>query len=235
MNKHLLAPSALAFLVLTVAACDNDPGKGKAKATVSEPAQTASVTNATAAVPSAAAAPGVAPTAGPTAGTGKFVFSQTGSRVEWTGAKITGKHDGTFEAFTGAVNLVDGAPEKSSVTVEIDTSTLKTDPQQLTDHLKSKDFFDVAKFPKAKFTSTAVKAGGEKGATHTITGNLELHGVTKGITFPATIKVEGDDVKVNAEFVINRKDFSLVYPGKPNDLIKDDVAIKLTIDAKKAQ
>lgn len=230
MKRHtapLLALSAL--FALSVAACDNDPGKDKAKATVSEPAQTASVTNA-APAPSAASSA----VAAPAAASGKYAFSQAGSKVEWTGAKITGKHDGSFEAFTGTVNLVDGAPEKSSVTVEIDTTTLKSDPQQLVDHLKSKDFFDVQKFPKAKFTSTAIKAGGEKGATHTVTGNLELHGVTKGITFPATIKVEGDDVKVNAEFVINRKDFNLVYPGKPNDLIKDDVAIKLTIDAKKA-
>ncbi len=213
---RLVTLSALALAVL--AACDNDPGKAKAKATVSEPAQAVSVTNA-------AASPA----------TGKFVFSQAGSKVEWTGAKITAKHDGSFEGFTGTVNLVDNAPEKSNVTVDIDTSTLKVEPQKLTDHLKSKDFFDVATYPKAKFTSTSVKAGGEKGATHTITGNLELHGVNKGITFPATIKVEGNDVKVNAEFVISRKDFSLVYPGMPNDLIKDEVAIKLTIDAKKAQ
>lgn len=226
MNKlaiaQLLAASALAVSVL--AACDNDPAKDKVKATVSEPAQTASVTAASAATPTAAGATAT-----------RYVFSQVGSKVEWTGAKITAKHEGRFEAFTGTVNLVDGAPEKSSVNVDIDTTTLKTDPQKLTDHLKGKDFFDVATYPKAKFTSTAVKAGGEKGATHTVTGNLELHGVTKGITFPATIKVQGDDVTVNAEFVINRKDFSLVYPGMPNDLIKDEVAIKLTIAAKKAQ
>jgi polyisoprenoid-binding protein YceI len=229
MNKLTLAPLFLA-VVTSLAACDNDPAKDKSKATVSEPAPVVSVAAAT-----ASAAPAAASAAAPVAaGTGKFVFSQAGSKVEWTGAKITAKHEGSFEGFTGTVNLVEGAPEKSTVTVEIDTATLKTDPQKLADHLKSKDFFDVAKFPKAKFTSTAVKAGGDKGATHTVTGNLELHGVTKGITFPATIKVEGDSVKVNAEFAINRKDFTLVYPGMPNDLIKDEVAIKLTIDAKKA-
>jgi len=99
--------------------------------------------------------------------------------------------------------------------------------------LKSPDFFDVEKFPKAKFVSTAIKAGGDNGATHTVTGNLELHGVTKAITFPAQIKVDPDAVSVVAEFSINRKDFSIVYPGMPDDLIKDDVLLKLSLHAKK--
>ena len=88
---------------------------------------------------------------------------------------------------------------------------------------------DVAKFPKASFASTSIKAGGEKGASHTVTGNLTLHGVTKSITFPATIKTTGTGIDADAEFAINRKDFGLVYAGKPDDLIRDDVVIKLTI------
>jgi len=68
-----------------------------------------------------------------------------------------------------------------------------------------------------------------------VTGNLELHGVTKSITFPATITVQGDTVAVKAEFAINRKDFGIVYPGKPDDLIKDDVLLRLNISAKKSQ
>jgi len=120
------------------------------------------------------------------------------------------------------------------VNAEIDIASLSIEPTKLAGHLKSPDFFDAEKFPKAKFTSTAIKAGGENGATHTVSGNLELHGVAKGITFPAKIKVDADQVSVDAEFAINRKDFSIVYPGMPDDLIKDDVLIKLALHAKKA-
>jgi polyisoprenoid-binding protein YceI len=67
-----------------------------------------------------------------------------------------------------------------------------------------------------------------------VTGNLQLHGVTKSITFPATIKTSGDAVDVDAEFAINRKDFGVVYPGMPDDLIKDDILLHLQIHAKKA-
>lgn len=129
--------------------------------------------------------------------------------------------------------MPDGDLTKAQVKVELDTASITTDTERLTGHLKSDAFFDVTKFPKSTFTSTAIKAGGDKGATHTVTGNLELHGVTKSITFPATIKVVGEGIEVDSEFAINRKDFQLTYPGKPDDLIKDDVLLKLKVRGKK--
>ena len=71
-----------------------------------------------------------------------------------------------------------------------------------------------------------------KGATHTITGNFDLHGVKKSISFPATIQRRLRLMfQLNAEFSINRKDFGIDYPGKADDLIRDGVVIKLTIKA----
>lgn len=203
----------LTLAALGVAGCDNDPAKGKATATVAE-----AVT---------------APSSATSAGT-KYAFSAADSKLSFTGAKVTRKHDGSFGAFTGTIQLVDNNPEKSSVRVDVDMSSLSSDDPKLTGHLKSPDLFDTAKFPKANFVSTSVKAGGEKGATHTVTGNLELHGVSKSISFPATIKAHGDGVDVDAEFAINRKDFGVVYPGMPDDLIKDEIVIKLQVRSKKA-
>lgn len=207
--------AATLVLGLAVAGCNNDPGKDKAKATVSEPATTAQ-----AVTPSGAAA--------------HYAFSQADSKVNWVGAKVTRKHDGSFGTFNGKVDVIDNDATKSTVTIDIDTASILADDPKLTGHLKTPDLFDVAKFPHAKFTSTSIKAGGENGATHTITGNLELHGVTKAISFPATIKLAGDSVDADAEFAINRKDFGIVYPGMPDDLIKDQVLIKLSIHAKKS-
>jgi len=104
--------------------------------------------------------------------------------VEWTGAKVTGKHEGSFTGFTGAIDVVDGAVEKSRVTVDIDTNTLTTDQEKLVCHLKSPDFFDVAKCPKATFVSTSIVAGGEKGGVAHHHRNLELHGVKKSDQLP---------------------------------------------------
>jgi len=220
-TSNVLASVFLALGVASIAltGCD-DPAKGKAKATTGE----AVTTTSQSAVATGAAAQG----------TVKYTFDQSTSKVSFVGSKVTGKHDGGFGAFKGTVDVVDGAPEKSKVDVQIDADSITTDTEKLTGHLKSPDFFDTAKNPKATFVSTEIKKGGDKGATDTVTGNLTIKGITKSVTFPATINVAGDNASLDAEFSINRRDFSLNYPGKPNDLIRDDVLIKLSIKAKKA-
>jgi polyisoprenoid-binding protein YceI len=211
---HDIVRFGSALLLLSSVACDNNPSKGKTQAVATEALATASV---------AAAAAGA-----------KYAFSNADSKLEFVGAKVTRKHDGSFKTFSGTVNLVDADPTKSSVSVTIDVGSIQTDEEKLTGHLKSPDLLDVGKFPQATFSSTAIKAGGEKGATHTVTGNLQIHGVTKSISFPATIKTGADAVDLDAEFAIDRKDFGIVYPGMPDDLIKDDVLLKLQVHAKKA-
>ncbi len=220
-------PALVALLALLALASCDDPAKGKSAAKVADPTPSAS-----AAAVDTAAKP-TDPAAKP-ATAGKFTFSAADSKIAFVGSKVTGKHDGGFGTFSGTLQLVDGNPEKSSVSVEIDATSLTTDAEKLTAHLKSPDFFDTAKHPKIAFKSTAVKPGGDKGATHTLTGNLDLHGVSKAISFPAKLEIKPDGVNVDAEFTFNRKDFGINYAGKANDLIRDDVVVKLTIRAKKA-
>jgi len=119
----------------------------------------------------------------------KYLITPQNSKVEFVGSKVTGKHDGSFGDFSGQIDYA-GSPEQSRVSITMKTESLTTDTPDLTKHLKTADFFDVAKFPEASFVSTAIKAGGDKGASHTVTGNLTLHGVTKTVTFPATISDE---------------------------------------------
>ena len=102
------------------------------------------------------------------------------------------------------------------------------DDDRLTGHLKSPDFFDVQQFPVATFTATTIE---QSGAPQKVTGNLDLHGVKKSVSFPANIRVANDAVTVKAEFAINRRDFNINYPGMPNDLIRDNVVLKLDIKA----
>lgn len=211
MRIQALAIAPLCFALL---ACDSNPAEGKPVATVNEAVQAAPAASSTGAV--------------------KLTFSNAGSKVDYVGAKVTRKHDGSFGVFSGTIDWVDASPEKSAVKVEIDTASITADDPKLTSHLKTPDLLDVEKYPKASFESTSIKVGGEGGASHTITGNFTLHGVTKSITFPAKVSGQADAVDVDAEFAINRKDFGVVYPGMPDDLIKDDVLIKLQIRAKKS-
>ena len=156
------------------------------------------------------------------------------SKVLFTGSKVTGKHEGGFNKFSGAIELVNGKAEESSVKVDIETNSVFTDTDGLTKHLQTGDFFEVEKFPKASFASTKIVPDASKGANaFTVTGDLELRGVRKSITFPATIVVSPTDVAVNTDFSINRKDFGIVYAGKADDLIRDDVVIKLDLKAQR--
>jgi len=211
--------SVILSLVIFAASCA-DPAANKPKAQTSEPTANNTATNTANTTPLAT-----------TAGT-ELAITPENSKVEFTGSKVTGKHDGGFKQFKGAITLVGDKPEASSVTVVIDTPSVYTDTDGLTKHLQTADFFEVGKFPKATFTSTKIEPDPAKGAGNFIvTGELDLHGVKKTVTFPAEINITPDAVTVNAEFTINRKDFGIVYAGKADDLIRDDVVIKLTLKA----
>jgi polyisoprenoid-binding protein YceI len=164
-----------------------------------------------------------------------LVISPENSKVEFVAAKVTRSHNASFKLFGGAINLVGSSVQDSRVTIDIDTASVVTDEGDLTKHLKTPDFFDVARYPKATFSSTKIEPSSAAGATHNVTGNFELHGIKKSITFPAIIQVVPDSVSVDADFAINRKDFGLLFPGKADDLIRDGVVIKLTLKVPRAK
>lgn len=117
------------------------------------------------------------------------------------------------------------------VEVDIDATTIWADNEKLTNHLKSADFFDVETYPEASFRSTGITRTADG---YEVTGNLTLHGVTKGISFPATLTKTLETVTAEAEFVIKRFDFGIAYKGKADDLIRDEVVIRLAITASHA-
>jgi polyisoprenoid-binding protein YceI len=149
------------------------------------------------------------------------------SSVGFVGRKLTDDHEGSFGGLEGTAQLKGYRPSELKVTIQ--TASVSSDHPKLTNHLKGADFFNTAKYPTARFASTKIRPGGEGAATHTITGELSLLAVTKRITFPATIVVTDAGATGLAEFKINRKDFGIVYPGRPDDLIADEVLLKLNL------
>lgn len=142
------------------------------------------------------------------------------STVEWVGAKVTGDHSGGFKVVKGSAQIDNGA--LISLDAEIDINSMFSDSDRLTGHLLSKDFFEAKKFPTAVFSSTKIENG-------TITGILDMRMVKKEISFPATITVKDQRVDIQSEFTINRRLWGINYDGKANNLIKDDVLIKLNV------
>ena len=197
--------------LMILSAC-SDPASDKTKAVTSEAAPVAS---------QPATAQGQ-----------KYVITPQNSQIAFVGSKVTGSHNGSFGDFSGQIDY-NGTPEQSRVNINIKSESITTDTPDLTKHLKTADFFDVAKFPESTFVSTAIKAGGDGGASHTVTGNLTLHGVTKSVTFPATINVTPEVATVDSTFSINRKDFGINYAGAADNAIRDNVVMTLKIRASK--
>ena len=138
---------------------------------------------------------------------------------------------GSITGVTGTVTLNEKDITKSSVNATIDTNTLTTNNDARDKHLKSPDFFDVAKNPQIVFKSTSLTNTGGK---LQLTGDLTLGGVTKSVTFdvdgpapPQTAK----DGKVRSGFSatgkLKRTDFNF-GPKFSAPVLGDDV--KFTID-----
>lgn len=151
------------------------------------------------------------------------------SKIGFIGAKVTEDHPGVFTDFDGRIDYSGTQP--ASINFTIKPGSADTKIEKLNAHLKSADFFDVAKYPEATFVSNSVRAiqGDPAGNTHEVCGVLTLHGASKDVCFPAKVDVTPDGVHATADFKINRHDWGVSYKGAADNLIKDDVAIQLDL------
>lgn len=117
---------------------------------------------------------------------------------------------GGFKEFTGSAGYDSASSQLTSVSVEIDTTSIWTNEPSggLTRHLQQEDFFDVRQHPTASFASTSVIHSG--GDQYEITGDFTLLGTTKPISFPATASVDGENVTLAAEFTFDRTEWGMV-------------------------
>jgi polyisoprenoid-binding protein YceI len=123
---------------------------------------------------------------------------------------------GEFTKVSGTVTFSADNLADSKVEATIDVASLHTHDEQRDAHLKSADFFDVAKYPEIKFVSKSIEPHGQ--GEYKMKGDLTIHGVTKEVT----LDVEGPTPEVKdpwgntkagatATVKINRKDFGLVW------------------------
>ncbi len=121
---------------------------------------------------------------------------------------------GRFDSFSGEFTYDPAKPEASTVSVTIDTGSVNSNHAERDKHLRSPDFLNVEKFPKATFVSKKIVLDDDKDEFD-IVGDLTLNGVTKSITIEVDKVGEGKDpwggyrAGFSGDTEINLKDFNI--------------------------
>ncbi len=144
---------------------------------------------------------------------------------------------GKFKAFDGNFTLDEKTGKLTRLEGVVDTASIDTDIQKRDDHLRSADFFDVAKYPQMKFVMT--KFTPLKNGKAKVSGNLTIKNTTKPVTFDAEISkavqdMAGDTrVGISLSSQINRKDFGLNWNKALEAggfVVGDDVKINVELE-----
>ena len=127
--------------------------------------------------------------------------------------------EGKFKIFQGEVNSkTESDFTNAVVNFTADASSINTEDAKRDGHLKSPDFFDVAKYPNITFKGTSMKPDGKGKTSYILEGDLTMHGVTKKVVLNAigaakTVKDPYGNIKYGFKVTgtINRKDYGLAW------------------------
>ena len=168
-----------------------------------------------------------------------FIIDTKESVVTWKGSSVEGAHTGYAYISKGELMIENG--QLMGGTVEIDMNKTEgpghASDNNLINHLKGPDFFDVKKFPFSTIVIT--KVASIDGENKKVTGNLTIKSITHPVTFPAKIEVKGGIVTANSNLVIDRTKWDVRYnSGKFYDnladkTISDSIEFQIKIVAKK--
>lgn len=143
----------------------------------------------------------------------KFTVDANATTLAWVAKKVTGQHNGTIKVSGGDITL-DGTKVKSgNFTIDMNSIVILDiqggSNEKLLGHLKSDDFFSVAKFPTTSFVITSVTP--KSGSTYTVKGKLTIKGITQDIEFPAEIGFNGKTMTAKANITVDRTKFDIKY------------------------
>ena len=143
---------------------------------------------------------------------------------------------GRFTDYAGSISYDEQDITRSSVEITIKAQSINTDVQPRDEHLRTSEFFDVAKFPEITFKSARVE---KRGPGFVATGVFTMHGVAKEIAIPFKVNGKsnfqgGTHLGVEATVVIDRRDFGMSWSATLDNgglVVGNDVTIELNIEA----
>jgi polyisoprenoid-binding protein YceI len=171
----------------------------------------------------------------------KYVVDKE-SEVQWKCSMVLagkGSHYGYVSISKGELTIEKGQLVGGAVEVDMNTiaDEIHASKNNLIDHLKSPDFFDVEKYPISTFAITRVAPA--EGGDINVTGNLTIKGITHEVTFPAKIEVKRGILNANGKVTIDRTQWDIRYRSEKffgnlaDRAISDSIEFDMKIVAKK--
>jgi polyisoprenoid-binding protein YceI len=152
---------------------------------------------------------------------------------------MVSKVRGRFTKFSGQLVTAEN-PLQSSVTAEIDLTSINTGQEQRDQHIQSADFFEVETYPTMTYKSTGIRV---EDGEYVLDGDLTLKGVTKNVPLRLELQGFGEDpyggyrAGFTATGEINRRDFNVNFNAPMQNggvVVADKIQLHLEIEAVKA-
>jgi polyisoprenoid-binding protein YceI len=165
-----------------------------------------------------------------------YTIDPVHSTVQFSLRHVISRYTGSFTKVSGAIQVDRANLENSSVEAVIDVGSISTASDKRNDHLKSPDFFDVAKYATITFKSTAWKKTGED--TFDVTGNLTIKDVTKPVVLKVTLLGFSPGMRPGSMLsgwevatTLRKSEFNLAGPATLAKALGEDVTISIGIEA----
>ena len=172
--------------------------------------------------------------------TAPATVNKSESSVMWKAAKVTGEHWGYVPIADATLDYSNGKITGGSFEMDMVNLTVEdlTDPKSkgnLTNHLKSDQFFSVEKFNTSSIKITDAKSS--NGRDYVISGNLTIKGISQPISFPAKVSTSGNKLTAEGDITFDRTKFDIkfrsgnYFENLADKLIYDDVNLKVKLVA----
>ncbi|MEO6819651.1 MAG: YceI family protein [Ginsengibacter sp.] len=158
-----------------------------------------------------------------------YVPVDQGSKVHFVIRNFGINTGGDFTGLKGSINFDPKALSSSKLDVSIAATTVDTDNSSRDKSLRSDEYFDVKKYPEINLASTKISLANNSEGAYIFTGNITIHGVKRGITFPFNAELVNGDYVFTGNFDLNRLDFGV---GEKSAVLSNKVSISLKVIAK---
>ena len=133
-----------------------------------------------------------------------------------------------FNRFSAQVEYDASKPENAKASVDIEVASFDLGDPDYNSEVRKKEWFHAAQFPKASFISTKIRAAGP--GKLDVSGKLTLKGKTADVSFPLTVKKEGNAQLFEGNLPIRRLAFGIGEgEWKDTSIVADEVIIKFRV------